>query len=520
MPSDPNIILSGYKPPPVAPPPDALSMISQLSQLKSASIENQLRQQQIQTAQATQANVQADADQKTATNRAYNTLGQTLKDPNVAGRVGEGDFSDIDPLGLDPRVVDQFKKSILAQQKAKTEQGTAQQTLNDTKHKAVADSLQGLLSLQDGQGNALKGPALDDAIKAAYPGTLSSLIADGTLNHGTFPDAVSGADDVRNLASHNNLHAGLNRAGMAISAAQQKIATDRAAELKDTGAANDSNANAALANFKLGLMKDASPENLGTSVDKIIDPAQYPAQNAQAKQLGALALKYGGPEAAQKAVQDVYGQIADVQKARALVPIDVGKAVATERATGPLKVQQAIDTQKALAANSPEMFAGISDPSSRRTAQADYQKLTADYLDKAQSSQQLQDFITAAQSGNKAAPGLIPLSELRSIVNRVNRSELDAVSSGAGSLLDRVQGKLNGLVDGQPIPPDVLADTGRIAQVMAKNARASYENKVAALGATYGGGVRPVAAPGAETRTYNGATYTRRAGSSDPWVKQ
>src|SRR5882724_1942779 len=128
MPSDPNIIL-GLNP--VAPPANPLATIGALSQLRSASVENSLRQQQITQSQAATANIQQEADQKRRENLAYNTLGDKMKDPSVAGRVGEGNFADIDSLGLDPRIVNTFKSNVLTLQKGKAELGTAQQTLND-----------------------------------------------------------------------------------------------------------------------------------------------------------------------------------------------------------------------------------------------------------------------------------------------------------------------------------------------------------------------------------------------------
>ena len=45
----------------------------------------------------------------------------------------------------------------------------------------------------------------------------------------------------------------------------------------------------------------------------------------------------------------------------------------------------------------------------------------------------IHNLIQAAQSGNKAAPGLIPLAELRQYVNRVNQSELRNVQGAEKS---------------------------------------------------------------------------------------
>jgi len=230
--------------------------------------------------------------------------------------------------------------------------------------------------------------------------------------------------------------------------------------------------NAKIAELNFNLRRDASPETLAAQVDSLIDPAKYPDQNAQAKSLSATAMKYGGPEAATKAIQDVYGQVAEAQKQALTAPgrlqeeLDKQKALmpgavleAAQKANAEIgpHVAAAVASQKALAAQSPDAFAGIVDASSRRQAESESDKIDQTYTDALNTNQRLRDTISAAQSGNKAAPAVIPIEELRGFVNRVNSTELKSVG-GAGNLVDKVEGYINGKTKGQPIAPDVLRD--------------------------------------------------------------
>ena len=132
--------------------------------------------------------------------------------------------------------------------------------------------------------------------------------------------------------------------------------------------------------------------------------------------------------------------------------------------------------------------------------------------------------MTAAQSGNKAAPGLIPIAEVRQLVNRLNRHELQSVSSSAGSAYDRLQGFLGKYTEGQPIPPQVLSDTKAISQIMQQAARRTYEYKVQLNRQIYGSKAQPVDLDNgsqAGTVVYNGGgkTYNIPAGMTAEFEK-
>jgi hypothetical protein len=220
----------------------------------------------------------------------------------------------------------------------------------------------------------------------------------------------------------------------------------------------------------------------------------------------------------------------DITKQGALIPDEISKAIATEKALAPLRVTEAINAevgkQAAEAKLSGDAFGGIINPSERNKAEAAYDKANQTYAQKIAASKQLQDYVVAAQSGNKAAPGLIPLSELRAVVNRVNRTELE--QQGGGSTYDKVVGFLSSAKEGQPIPPEVIKAYSDLANVTQAAAKREYDYNLAAIKATHpkanpqpidltnvgtpagaqgSGGISKYKA--GDTRSVNGKTYVR-----------
>lgn len=266
-----------------------------------------------------------------------------------------------------------------------------------------------------------------------------------------------------------------------------------------------------------------NPTSYDSLIDTILPPANNAQMNAAYKADIKSAMATGDMQRAQAAVSDAaahagrmdmatnpqirQGKVADaVATETALSPLKVQQAVATERATGPIKAAQAVATEQALAPiklqqevakqvelakQSPDAFGSILSPQVRMKAQDTYEKDSKAFADKLAQSQQLQDYVAAAQSGNKAAPALIPIEELRGLVNRVNRSELQSVSGG-GSVLDRVQGWVNKATTGQNIPPAVLKDINALANVTAQAAERGYKYNVDILNKTYGAKAEPI----------------------------
>jgi hypothetical protein len=128
----------------------------------------------------------------------------------------------------------------------------------------------------------------------------------------------------------------------------------------------------------------------------------------------------------------------------------------------------------------------------RGRAETAYSKDTKDYTDKISTARGLQDLITQAQNGNMAAPALIPIDELRGFVNRVNAAELRSVGVNAGSVLDQVQGYIDGKLKGQPIPPALLRDMAAVSKGQEIVAKRTYLGRLAANKAAFGASPPPI----------------------------
>ena len=232
------------------------------------------------------------------------------------------------------------------------------------------------------------------------------------------------------------------------------------------------------------LMTQAGPGSFDKVIDQVMPPTsdfgkQY---NKQAKAWAAQAQQMGvDPEKIMTAISSM-----SAETRRPAI------AAATEAATGPGKIQQAVAVEKAKAGLSSDAFASVVDATERHKAEASYESASKEAGDKIAAARQTQDLIAAAQGGNKAAPGLIPLATVRSFVNRVNAQELQAVSGAAGSAMDRIQGWINKATEGQPIPPDILRDLSTIANIQKDAAKRAYKFKVDVLNKTYGSKVQPM----------------------------
>lgn len=446
-----------------------LQTIGALQTLRSGQIENALRQQQMATNAATQQHVQAEADQQNRDLADQNTMQQlyktgngTLSGPEFAKSVSSWDGKSDFPLDgkVQPKTADDIKTKVLLQQKSALANTAEQTTQNEVKFGHVERTLKGIL-----QDPTDPSKSADDPYVAANaPSAFAQLVRDGDLDARNVPD-TSKPDAIRQFAIFTGHHAGLNQYALSNKKTQGEISLSAAGAAKDTATAD-------LDNFKLSLMKGLTGPNVAASVDSLIDRTKYPQANADAHAAAQLAANSGDPAKVTEAVQKIYDeQVGSVQKAtalipskvaeqKALIPGEVSKAGAIAQAEIPARVAGAVQTQQALAKLSPDAFATIPDPVSRREAMNESDKIDKEYSDKLTASQQLLDTIHAAQAGNKAAPGVIPIEQVRSVLanGRVNAAELRAVSSQAGSLMDRLEGWANKNTKGEPNPPDILRD--------------------------------------------------------------
>jgi hypothetical protein len=123
-------------------------------------------------------------------------------------------------------------------------------------------------------------------------------------------------------------------------------------------------------------------------------------------------------------------------------------------------------------------------------------KLATQFADAKSASDNMSAFLSLAKSGNKAASVNVPLQGALEIttaqgVHRINRTEVEQYGS-AGSLFDRISGRIHGVLSGKQIPDDVLNDMQELQNVIAGTAETKYKNGLKAVNQNYGAGFTPV----------------------------
>ena len=136
------------------------------------------------------------------------------------------------------------------------------------------------------------------------------------------------------------------------------------------------------------------------------------------------------------------------------------------------------------------------EPKLRTQAATAAQKAADQYTTAMESSAHVQSFIDLARKGNKAAGSNLPLMGAESIqalngIKRINRSEIEQYQ-GAGSLLDRIQGKIGKITAGQPIPADVMKDIEELHKAISGNAASAYNAKLEGINQNYRSNFKPV----------------------------
>jgi hypothetical protein len=108
---------------------------------------------------------------------------------------------------------------------------------------------------------------------------------------------------------------------------------------------------------------------------------------------------------------------------------------------------------------------------------------------------QMQSLIELTRAGNKAAGTNLPLVGVETVnaingIKRINKDEIKQYGS-AGSLLDKIQGRLSGLTVGQPIPADVLTDIETMHNTLRQNSETEYRTRLEGLNRDYKSDFQP-----------------------------
>jgi hypothetical protein len=143
------------------------------------------------------------------------------------------------------------------------------------------------------------------------------------------------------------------------------------------------------------------------------------------------------------------------------------------------------------------------DPKLRTQVTKEAQKIGDEYLKAQEAADQMQSLIELTRTGNKAAGSNLPLIGVETLnaingIKRINKDEIKQYG-GAGSLYDKIVGKLEGAAIGQPIPADVLKDIETMHNTLRQGAESSYKTRLQGINDNYKSNFQPVRTPGAAT---------------------
>jgi hypothetical protein len=464
---NPNIALS------LTPPPaqtDPITSIGRLMNVRDVISQLALRQAQTQQAQQQAQNLQVEAAQKAQDLADQNTFQQAMNDPVINKQVHTGDFSALEGKMLG-RNLDPIKSAYQTFAANQLAQGETKNALASQGMKQIIEGAMGLKTLTGPDGKPDIG-----LINEQLPGLVQRLTAVGAFRNAgitaQMPTAIQNPEQIdKFLANIGGLKAAADLA-LEQNKTKAETAQSTAAATESTAKAGETNLQAQLVQHQIDLYNalKASPQSLQSYVAKSIDPQKYPAEFQR-----AVNEAQNQPDI--KGINDV------VQKHSQLVG-EQEKTIATEsnRDVIGARVNQAVQTEIQKAALAPGALSGIIDPAARSQAQTAYTGALKDYAGKAGDAARLQAFVDAARSGNQSAAGMLPIAEVREIVNRVNTQELNA--AGGGSLLRRVDNALSKATTGVPSAETLneMEQLGHIAQQSAKTAYGTVAMGVNALG--------------------------------------
>lgn len=462
-------------------PASPLSSVAALMGLRGQMSEIALRSAQAEQAKQNTAQLAAETAQKNRDVADQNHIQEIEKDPDSYAKILAGDLT---PLAgkVSDKTIQTVRTNVNAALQNEATRTTEQLAQRNNAAKAIGANLGTALLTQRKPDGSLDVDKVNTLLPTFIQSHAAELKALG-VDPATVPSSISDEDHLNVLASRMNALASMTEAAQGLKSKQAETAA-KEAETRKAGVQADTE------QFNLDLMKGA----INGDEDSVIDTrfAGHPDIAAAAKAAYRDNLKAGVP-AALKAVSDIYdarinrpagaaatiaaetpGKIA---QGKAMIPVEAARAGAEENARIPGRVAGAVAERKAIAATSPDAFVGIVDATPRNQAMNEADKIYKEFTDKLTSTQSLLDTIKAAQGGNKAAAGVIPIEQVRTVLRtgQINRNELAAVSSNAGSTMDRIEGWIKGHTEGQPIPPDILRDTASLATIQQTAAKRAFD---------------------------------------------
>lgn len=482
MPLDPNIALS-VKPIEVASP---LQTIGGLMQMRG-----QLSRVALQQAQVQDINAQAQQRQRDLVDQQtfQRTLAENGGDWNKAFAASAGKIAPINLLNFQNKHAETVKAQSMNDE---------QEIKNHTERlKSIGSSIAGIMQLPD-----------EATRQTEYANYRTRALADPQLAKeiGSLPDSWS--DDFGKQAQWaGTASQQINEAALKLQAENRAATASTDTHNKTVAEIPGITAESSKKELVTKAMQEAmaDPTKGGAAIDAALPPSTDAAANQGYKAAWQSAMAAGSPEAAARIVEAAAQHATSLSPAtaarkvqtateelKATEPIRTAAEIAKERVLIPMRTAAELNKEVQRAKLAPNGFGNIIEPAARARVEAQYDAQNKEALTKLQEGNRLQAMIAAAQGGNKAAPGVIPLQELKMFVPRINRTELESVSSGAGNLVDKLQGFIGKAVEGEPIPPDILRDTLKLSDINKQATLRNYKLGVATLNAAHQTSVPPV----------------------------
>lgn len=450
-----------------------------LMQLKNSGQEFLLRQAQAQDAAA-------QAAQRTADLHDQGVIRDAMTDPDKAKRIGAQDYSDIQGL-VQPNTLDKVREATdahITKQLANTKEQ------NQIYKEHTEEVTKGLAGLQQ---MAHDDDEFEAQLPAAYHQFMSNMAGQGKLDffspEGQPPKTVDNPRQLTPVIAALGMHNEALDKALAIQKTRQdtnKIeqeAVKAGAEAgkitaETPGVKADSDVKEAESKLQLQAIEDYQNGTQGTAhpIDSVLPTSVDKQGNADYKAAFDSAMKFGGPKAAQAVVEKAAEHAGGITANTAKIPGDIQKSIATETALSPIKVNQAVQTEIQKAKLAPGAVSGILNPTLQNKVIGDWTKASDEYQAKVGDAQRLHAFVEAARSGNQNAVALLPLSEVREIVNRVNSQELNAAGGGV-SWARNIQNWVDKGATGKP-STETLDEMDRVADMTLGAAKRVWSGKV------------------------------------------
>lgn len=470
-------------------------------------------QQQERLAQAQNLQLKAQLQQRNLQNQSY---------LSAAFRDAEGDPEKTKQLarqyGADVTAIDAFDEAHQKLIDQRIAAGKSQNELAIQQHDQARAGLEQIRQIPDEQQKAqayqqwLAGPAkqyLNPQEFAAWTQTHPQYTNDADL--GMMSAALNTGSKVAEEAN-KRIEAQTKATEAGTQASREAREAERqAAELP--GIKADAQRKQMIAKAVEDAQKD--PMAGSSAIDAALPPNVDALSNSAYKAAWSAAMRVGNVDGAAKIVEAAANHAASISPAKQ--QFGVNEAVAKAQAEAPIKVAESVAQAKAMNGTGPTSNVP---PHLAPTAIAAYNKAGQSLATAQTAAEEVQKVLDAAESGNKAAGANVPLVGVGALnavngIKRINSAEIHQYGT-AGSLLDKIQGKLQGWVTGQPIPKDVLDDMRDLHKQLAEGAQVKHEREIQSINQSYGSSFQPMKFEAPAKSASATHRYNQKTGKIEP----